>query len=317
MSRLGELALASFLTFGFAFAAEALGQDFVGEEPYLNLLPPADPPLAPAQPSPAEEGWVDPGTLAREQLPSPQDAPAPGAPPGVTPRTPRLIVPESWSWFPRDGWDNSAELGLNGATGNTESLTVQTGARFKRKTDINMFDLRLLQNRTHSAGVMSQNNVLLYTDFERSLGASSWNWFVKQGLEYDELRAFDLRYFINSGLGYNWIDADGLLLSTKVGLGGSREFGGIDDHWTPEALLGASYEHQVNARNKLVAKLDYYPALDDISNFRTIADLSWEHLLSESPSLSLKFGALHRHDSQPGDSVPNDLNYSALLLYKF
>ncbi len=131
------------------------------------------------------------------------------------------------------------------------------------------------------------------------------------------MRAFDLRYFINSGLGYNWIDADGLLLSTKMGVGGSREFGGIDDHWTPEALLGASYEHQANARNKLVAKLDYYPALDDISNFRTITDLSWEHLLSESPSLSLKFGALHRHDSQPGESVPNDLNYSALLLYKF
>lgn len=316
MGRLGEFALASFLTFGFAFAADVFGQEIIDDGPDLNLPSPVAPQFDSVQP-PVEEGWVDPRTLGQVESPSPEDAPVPGDTPVPMPRTARFFRPDPWSWFPRDGWENSAELGLNGASGNTESLTLQTGARFKRKTDLNLFDLRLLQNRTHSAGVTSQNNVLLYGDFERSLGTSSWNWFVKQGLEYDELRTFDVRYFINSGLGYNWIDADGLLLSTRMGAGASREFGGIDDRWTPEALVGAAYEHQINERNKLVAKVDYYPALDDFSNFRTITDLSWEHLVDESPNLSLKLGALHRHDSQPDESVPNDLNYSALLLYKF
>ncbi len=222
-----------------------------------------------------------------------------------------------WTWIPLDGWENSAELGLNGATGNTESLTLQSGARFKRKSDWTMFDLRLLQNRTSNAGAISQNNVLLYSDFERKIAQSKWNTFIKQGLEYDELRNSNLRYFANSGLGYSWIDRDGLLLSTRFGAGASREFGGLSNRWTPEALFGGTYEHQVNPRNKLVAKFDYFPAWDDFSNFRTITDLAWEYLLSEERNLSLKLGALHRYDNQPNGARPNDLNYSALLLYKF
>lgn len=316
MSRLGKLAFSACLACGLAFAADLSAQELPEQEPYPNLPSPVRSQVD-SVPPPAAEGWVDPATLDPGETPSPEDAPVPGNDSIPLPRTARSFRPQPWSWFPWEGWENSAELGLNGATGNTESLTLQTGARFKRKTDLNLFDLRLLQNRTHSAGVTSQNNVLLYGDFERSLGGSSWNWFVKQGLEYDELRAFDARYFINSGLGYNWIDADGLLLSTRMGAGASREFGGPDDRWTPEALFGAAYEHQINARNRFVAKVDYYPALDDFSNFRTISDLSWEHMVSESPNLSLKLGALHRHDSQPEGAVPNDLNYSALLLYKF
>lgn len=223
-----------------------------------------------------------------------------------------------WTWIPLDGWQNSAEAGINGATGNTESLTVQTGARFKRKTEQNLFDLRLLQNRTKTAGQISQNNVLLYGDFERKLGGSKWNNFIKQGLEYDELKAFNARYFINTGLGYNWIDVDGLLFSTRFGAGTSREFGGPNDKWIPEALFGTTYDHQVNKRNKLVAKFDYFPNWTDFGDYRTISDLSWEYLMSEERNLSLKLGALHRYDSQPsGAAKPSDLNYSLMLLYKF
>lgn len=223
-----------------------------------------------------------------------------------------------WTWIPLDGWENSAEAGINGATGNTESLTIQTGARFKRKTETNLLDIRLLQNRTKTAGLISQNNVLLYGDFERKIGASKWNYFIKQGLEYDELKAFNARYFLNSGLGYNWIDADGLLFSTRFGAGASREFGGPNEKWTPEALFGATYDHQVNARNKLVAKFDYFPNWTDFADYRTITDLAWEYLLSEERNLSLKLGALHRYDSIPsGTAKPSDLNYSLMLLYKF
>lgn len=235
-----------------------------------------------------------------------------------TSTAPGLVWYQPWTWIPLDGWENSAEIGLNGATGNTESLTVQSGARFKRKTEFNLVDIRLLQNRTKSAGLISQNNVLLYGDFERKLGSSPWNYFVKQGLEYDELKAFDTRYFINSGLGYNWIDREGLLFSTRFGAGASREFGGTDNDWVPEALFGATYDHQVNARNKLVAKFDYFPDWTDFGDYRTITDLAWEYLLSEERNLSLKLGTLHRYESQPtGGARPSDLNYTLLLLYKF
>jgi putative salt-induced outer membrane protein YdiY len=268
-----------------------------------------------------EQLYLDQGLL----YPPPPliELPETSLPPSVfdqAPSNPQISGPIwyfPWTWFPWDGWENSAELGINGATGNTESLTVQSGARFRRRANGNLFDLRLLQNRTNNSGNIAQNNVLIYSDFERQIGGSQWNTFVKQGLEYDELRAFDLRYFINSGLGYTWLEREGLLFSSRFGAGASRDFGVIDERWVPEALFGVTYEHQVNANNRLVAKVDYFPAWEDFSSFRTITDLAWEYLLSEERNLSLKLGALHRHDSRPAGARPNDLNYSALLLYKF
>lgn len=264
----------------------------------------------PPMPSLPAEGLTEPPPPLAELPASVFDVPT-----EPSPSSPIWYQP--WTWIPLDGWENSAELGLNGATGNTESMTLQSGARFKRKTDWTAFDLRLLQNRTHNAGTIAQNNVLLYADFERKLAQSRWNYFIKQGLEYDELRNFDLRYFINSGLGYNWVEREGLVISSRFGAGASRDFGGPVDDWTPEALFGATYEHQFDPRNKLVAKFDYFPAWDDFADYRTITDLAWEYLLSEDRNLSLKLGTLHRHDSQPNGARRNDLNYSALLLYKF
>lgn len=222
-----------------------------------------------------------------------------------------------WTWIPLDGWKNSAELGINGSTGNTESMSFQTGTRLNRKTDFTLFDLRLTYNRTTANGTETQNNALLYTNWERFLGDSPWTVFVKNGLEYDKFKAFDLRYFINSGMGYNFIKTDALTLTGRFGAGASREFGGPDNRWVPEALFGADYEHQVNARNKLIAKVDYFPEWGDFANYRLITDVAWEYLIDAEGNLSFKLGAIDRYDSTPNGRKPNDVNYSALILYKF
>ena len=235
-------------------------------------------------------------------------------------RAPETAAPAwyyPWNWFPMDGWENSAELGINGSAGNAESFSFQTGARFKRKTDLHMFDLRITHNRTNAAGIETQNNSLAYADYERFLGDSQWTYFFKQGLEYDEFKTFDLRYNVNSGVGYSFFSTDDLTLIGRFGAGASREFGGPDNAWKPEALFGMDYDHQVNARNKLIAKADYFPEWTDFSNFRLIVDLSWEYLIDETGNLSLKLGAFDRYDSTPNGAKRNDVNYSALLLYKF
>lgn len=222
-----------------------------------------------------------------------------------------------WTWFPTDGWENSAELGINGSAGNAESFSFQTGARFKRKTELHLFDFRISHNRTNAAGVETQNNALAFADYERFLGASHWTFFVKNGLEYDEFKAFDLRYNSNAGVGYSFFSTDDLTLIGRFGAGASREFGGPDDEWKPEALFGMDYDHQINARNKLIAKADYFPEWADFANFRLIMDMSWEYLIDAEGNLSLKLGAVDRYDSTPNGAKRNDVNYSALLLYKF
>lgn len=274
--------------------------------------------------------WAQPAWVSGPPLPSVPQEGLLQPPPPLEPAMPQSVFEEQvepvesgtvwyypWTWIPWDGWVNSAELGINGSSGNAASFSFQTGARFKRKTDINMFDLRISHNRTDANGVETQNNALMYADYERFLGESKWNFFVKNGLEYDEFRAFDLRYNITSGFGYSIYRTDDLTLTGRFGAGASREFGGPDNDWVPEALFGFDYEHQVNARNKLISKVDYFPEWGDFSNFRLVADVSWEYLIDEEGNLSFKLGAVDRYDSTPNGAKPNDLNYSALILYKF
>ncbi len=279
-------------------------------------------PSVPSVPSAAAEGLLEPPPpLQPEMPPSVFSAPPESGlqPPAIeaepVPAGPIWYYP--WTWIPWDGWENSAELGINGSAGNAESFSFQTGARFKRKTDANLFDLRITHNRTTANGLETQNNALMFADFERFLGESRWTYFLKNGLEYDEFKAFDLRYNINSGLGYSFYRTDDLILTGRFGAGASREFGGPSDEWVPEALFGFDYEHQLNKRNRVIAKVDYFPEWGDFSNFRLISDLAWEYLIDEDGNLSLKLGALNRYDSTPNGAKANDLNYSALLLYKF
>lgn len=286
--------------------APSVGQNWLSDDVLQSLpsVPPQQPGLQ--QPPPPLAG----GGPSVFDTPKPE--PAVAQPPAYQP-----VWYYPWTWVPMDGWENSAELGINGSDGNAESFAFQTGTRFKRKTDFTLLDIRATHNQTRANGIQTQNNTLVFADWERNLKDSPWSTFVKNGLEWDEFKAFDLRYNINSGLSYAWYDTDDLTLKGRFGAGASREFGGPDNDWSPEALFGGDYEHQVTQRNKLIAKVDYFPEWSDFSNFRLIADLAWEYLLDEDGNLSLKMGVNDRYDSTPNGRRPNDINYNALLLYKF
>ncbi len=237
--------------------------------------------------------------------------------PQIDPPTPEMHWYQPWTWIPLDGWKNSAELGINGSDGNSQSFSFQTGARFKRKGERNLVELRMTHNRTTTAGVETQNNALLFLDHEYLFKESKWSWFDKFGLEYDEFKAFDIRVNMNTGLGYRWIDTDALRLTSRFGSGASKEIGGPDDRWVPEAVFGGDYDHQINKRNKVTIKADYYPEWGDFGNYRFVGDAGWEYLLDEKGNLSLKLGANDRYDSTPNGRKPNDINYTFLVLYKF
>ncbi len=264
----------------------------------------------------SEHGLQEPPPPLAEQLPPSVFDQSAGSGASSEPSR-RTVWLRPWQWIPLDGWANSAELGVNGTAGNSESISFQAGARLKRKTAATLFDLRLSHNRTYSNGVERQNNALVYHDFEKFFGESDWTFYLKNGLEYDEFKAFDVRYNINAGAGYRIFKREDLSLTTRLGSGASREIGGPDNAWTPEILFGVDYEHQVTRRNKLIGRADYFPSWSDFGDFRTVVDVAWEYLLDDDGNLSLKVGANDRYDSTPNGREPNDVNYSAMLLIKF
>jgi putative salt-induced outer membrane protein YdiY len=296
-----------------AIVASARAQDdlpFLLPPPSSQLeLPPGASPL-PA-PSPAY-GSIEEllPSLIEEGAAAPLDAIAAEA----------LAAPPLWYmpayWFGPDPWDAGVELGINGSEGNNSVFSMRSGGHVKRETKQWKFDSSLVYNKNHTNGVETQNNGKLDARLDRLLGESRYSLFVLENLIYDEFQAYNLQLSLNSGVGYQLIKNEATDLTTRVGAGSTREFGGGDENWEPQALFGFDFTHAFSKMQRLSAKVDHFPEWDDFRNYRVVSDVSYEVDLDQPKNLSLKFSLIDRYDSSPDGAKPNALDYAVLLLWK-
>lgn len=227
---------------------------------------------------------------------------------------PHWYQPSYWIRLP--GWDTAVELGLNGSSGTSDSLSLRTGGYVKKKSEERKVNFELYHNRTQAGGVETQNNAQMKFRHDWLMPDSPWTLYVQSQLYYDEFQAFDLNLNLNAGVGYRLIDKDWVELTTRVGSGTSRKFGGVDDEWVPEAQLGVDYEQKFSETQKLTASNEYFPDWGDFGRFRLLTEVGYEVELAVPSNVSLKVAATNRHDSHPDGAEPNNLNYSVLLLWK-
>lgn len=229
--------------------------------------------------------------------------------------------PSTWyrpkRWLGPAPWDTGIELGLNGSSGTSDTLSLRTGGYIKRKSRFSKLDMSGYYNRTTEGSVATQNNAQFDARNDWLLDDQSpWTLFASGNLFYDQFQVFDLQLNSNIGVGYRFADDDALTLIARVGGGAAREFGGPDDEWAPESIFGFEYSQQLSATQKFSGKIDYYPEWEDFGEYRLAADVGWEIELIEPSNLSLKISANDRFDSTPNGSEANLVNYSVLLLWK-
>jgi hypothetical protein len=212
-------------------------------------------------------------------------------------------------------WGGNIQFGLNGNTGNSDTLSFRTGLELSRETDRTNWDIDLTYARTEQDGVATQDFAILWSNWDFKLANPKWSWFIKYGITYDAFKNYDLQLFASTGLGYLLIDTPHTQFRPRFGAGVSREFGGDNEDVIAEAVFGFDYAYKFNQTNKLAIVYDYYPDWEDFSNFRQITDAGWEILLSEDAGLSLKLGIIQLYDSTPEDAEKSAINYSVLLLW--
>jgi putative salt-induced outer membrane protein YdiY len=217
----------------------------------------------------------------------------------------------------RDLWEGGVELGLNGAEGNTKTFNMRFGVDAKRETDRNILAIDLDYHKTDSLYIETAHRAFLDSRFEQLYEDSRWTSFVHHTLDYDEFQSFDSRWSTDVGLGYQCIKCKPTTLAARFGAGVSQEVGGPDESYVPEAVFGLDFSHKLTERQKLTLDIEYTPDMTGFHDFRVRTRASWELLIDREMNLSLKFNITDRYDSTPNGSIPNDLDYSAVLLWKF
>jgi hypothetical protein len=218
-------------------------------------------------------------------------------------------------------WFGGGEIGLNGATGNTELFNLRTGFNAKRKTADNLLVTDFLYTYARQNGLLTQNQMLFNARDEILFPNTPWSLFAATNVEYDELRAFRIRAGVYGGVGYQVIDTPTTNWRLRAGAGAVREIagyaGGPASRWTPEMVFGTDFSHKFDDRQSFEATLDYYPRIDQWGQFRLRARAFYQVLLDKENGITLRLGVQDRYDSNPGFGDRNDLNYFATLGFTF
>jgi len=214
-------------------------------------------------------------------------------------------------------WCGEVELGINGADGNSENHKLRTGGKVKYATDRHVLTSDIIYTLAQANGTENENRGITNTRLECLLPNTPWSIFQTTFLEYDEFKNFDLRLALHTGMGYDWYVSEKFKLKTRTGAGGSWEFGGPDNRFKPEAVLGVDFEKQLSPRQKIIGTIDLFPDINQFGEYRAIAKISYELLIDPTWNLCLRLGALDRYDSTPEGRRDNDVDYYATLLWKF
>jgi putative salt-induced outer membrane protein YdiY len=309
----------------------------------LSMLSPASSLLAQSEPGPStvapvpnaevlSEPWKPPvGAASKPLFPAPEveELPIPGghdphvgADVGDPAMSAILEEPQgTWYspriWFGPAPWDSGIELGVNGSSGTSDSFSVRSGAYIKRESRFSRLDFDTNYNFTAGDGKSTQNNAKLDLTNDWLIDEKSpWTLFAQSNFFYDKFASFDVQTNANLGIGYRFVHTPELDLMTRVGAGAEREFGGENNDWVPESLVGAEYSQRVTKTQKFYGKIEYFPEWDQVGEYRVVSDLGWEIELVQPSNLSLKLSASDRYDSTPDGVNPHLLNYSVLLLLK-
>ncbi len=215
------------------------------------------------------------------------------------------------------GWDKHFELGFTGTDGNTQTSSVSVGFAALRENDEERTKLTISVFRNQDDGTRTRNEAAGELLHDWLMPDSPWFKFINAKLEYDEFRDWETRASAFVGVGKQLIDNEKDSLIGRAGIGGSYEFGTVNEP-VPEALLGLEWVHQINGKQTLSAYVTVFPNLDEFGESRTLAGAAWTIAIDEADGLSLKLGIDNEYESRTeGDTKHNDVKYYGALVFDF
>jgi len=215
-------------------------------------------------------------------------------------------------------WSGSFAAGLNGKSGNSQSVDLNIEMNWDRETVSSKTDL--IANYFYSTNQLATVTDRFFGQARRELkirgGRASG--FGQIALNWDRFKNYDYRIALHSGLSYEVLTEDFRAFTTRWGAGASKEVGAIIDDWIPELQFGADWEREITDTVKSYCSVDYYPSFKNFDEYRVNTTAGLEFLIDTERDINFRIFAFNRYDSTPPvGNVSSDLDYGFALAFNF
>jgi len=215
------------------------------------------------------------------------------------------------------GWDKHFELGINGSDGNSQTFNLVSGFNATKEDESDRWKIDATYFRNQDDGNRTRNEFIGEVTHDWLMPDSPWFKFANGRYDYDEFQDWESRASGFLGVGKVLVDTSKHLVTGRAGLGGSYEFGTVNE-LVPEAMLGLEWAYTINDHQKLESYVTVFPDLDEFGESRTLAGAEWVIQIDEADSISLKFGLTNEYESKTeGIAKHNDVKYYGALVFDF
>ncbi|MBT2971091.1 MAG: hypothetical protein B6D72_17465 [gamma proteobacterium symbiont of Ctena orbiculata] len=215
-----------------------------------------------------------------------------------------------------ENWKHEVEAGLNGASGNSDSINLHTGYSGSYKDANHGWKFVTAYDKARSDGVESRNQFIADLLKDWYWTDNPWFAFVQGRYDWDEFKEWDYRLAASAGVGYEFIKGASFYLVGRAGLGGNKTYGDVEEVFTQEATLGFDAAWTISERESVDFKITFYPSLEQDGEYRNISSFNWRMTMSEQGALAMKIGLINEYDSlaAPG-TEKSDFKYNLSLVW--
>jgi putative salt-induced outer membrane protein YdiY len=223
-----------------------------------------------------------------------------------------------------DLWTVDGSLGIAGAQGNAETLTITTPINFARASNTSTTTAYFNSIRSEATvdGVNSQtaNAVRGGWGYNRNLSSKAF-LNVFNDYEYDKFQSLDLRLVLGAGAGYHaWAGEKGFLDVVAGGAWNRESFSPDPDpsftRNSAEAYWGNNFSYKLNSRTSLTQGFRMFNNLSNSGEYRMNFDLGATTALTEWLSWNVALSDRYLSNPVPGRKA-NDILYSTGLGFSF
>lgn len=216
---------------------------------------------------------------------------------------------------PKDAWKLKLDLGLQTASGNSDTLNFKGAVTGSKETELNYYYLKAAGRYGESDNETDAENATLEGQIQRRVSERMYVAVAGHAF-HDQIANLSYRVRGSLSLGRHLIWTERTILNVEVGPGYVAEKKGGETEGFVAGRVAQHLEIMITPSFQVWESIEYLPSLEDSRVNFVNAEVGLESVLVAN--LGMRFTVENRYDSQPAENKKNnDVLTTTSLVWSF